>query len=438
MPDTDKVVTRIPVEQGTIADLRKHLDAAVNLELWTIPLYLTALSSIQSDDSSIVLPPRGPLNAGVATTVTRLIVSVAIQEMYHLQLAGNLARLFGVAPQLAWPIYKDRIPYVYSLPAGVTVKLGTANDLDILRLMVAVETPDHIDQPVNRGSSSVPEYAYIQYDAAGEPCYPSIGTLYSIVDQLAARFANDLATGAPQLANGLFTAWWGRTGLLDSGTVATAVDVIVEQGEGALGHQAAPITDPAALASDSDFTDPFFAENCFSHFERFTLALDNLGRGVTVWPTPSTADAAGGAQSRLSVLFRRLLDNLRSGWGGGKPDLSPMFVFRTAMSQVYQAGEIPAFAPPGPDSPGYDEVLAALAPPQDATWNANVRYFFTLTDAAGMQAAGLKTPDLSSQTSVKAGQANILAAIRNAMMPPGELNEWSPAQLKSFGDWKGD
>ncbi len=121
VPDVDKVVTRIPIAQGTLVDLHKHLLAASNLELWTIPLYLTALASIQSDESQILLPARGAMSSVVTTTVTRLIVSVALQEMYHLQLAGNLARLYGVAPKLDWPAYDGRIPYVEKLPAGVTV-----------------------------------------------------------------------------------------------------------------------------------------------------------------------------------------------------------------------------------------------------------------------------------------------------------------------------
>jgi hypothetical protein len=180
VPVTDPVVTRIPIAKGTFADLQTHLQAVANLELWTIPLYLTALASIQSDASRIELPPdrvRRPQRT--TTTVTRLLVSVALQEMYHLQLAGNIARMFGVVPRLDWPVYEGRIPYIIELPPGVTVALGTANDLDTLRLMLAVETPDDpYDGRGEPGARDVPVFPFIQYDAAGQPCYPSICTLY--------------------------------------------------------------------------------------------------------------------------------------------------------------------------------------------------------------------------------------------------------------------
>ena len=438
MPNVDKVVTRIPIAQGAVVDLHKHLLAASNLELWTIPLYLTALASIQTDELQIWLPARGAMSSAATTTVTRLIVSVALQEMYHLQLAGNLARLYGVAPKLDWPAYDGRIPYVENLPAGVTVKLGTANDVDTLRLMVAVETPSSIDEPVDPSNPDIPAFGFIQYDAMGEPCYPSIGALYSVAEQVGGRFRDQLAAGAPQIANGLFSAWWGKTGLLDRVTAAPAIDVIVDQGEGALGRQSAPLDDPNAIPDQRGYFDPFFAENHFSHVERFQLALDNAGRGVTVWPTTSPPERPGPAQARLSVVFANLLEGLRAGWKGERPDLGPMFLFRCALAQVYIAGEIPAFVRPGPASPSYSDTVAALAPEQGAAWGANVQYFFTYTDTASMKAGGIESPDLANQMSVKASQSAIAAVVTNAQMPPGELNVWPDAQVESFKNWGGN
>ncbi len=440
MPVVDPVKTRIPVAQGTFADLQKHLQAATNIELWTIPLYLTALASIKADASSIPHPP-GRMRAAAATTeatttVTRILVSVALQEMYHLQLAGNMTRMFGLVPRLDWPVYEGRIPYITDLPPEVTVKLGTANDLDTLRLLVAVETPDHLCRAASPTTPDVPAWHYIQYDAEGEPCYPSIGTLYSVVEQLAGRFGDHLDSGAPQIANGLFSAWYPRTGLLQPATVAAAIDIIVDQGEGALDRQRAPIDDPDAVPTQGSFEDPFFAENHFSHYERFDLALRNAGRGVTVWPTGPLHVAP--AQARLSVMFFKLVDNLRAAWAGAPPDLGPMFLFRAALAQVYAAGEIPGFTPVGGGSPSYANAVTVVAPPVGATWAEQVQYFFTYTDIDGMKANDVRSPNLADQASVAASQADILQVTANAQMPPGELNRWSPEQVTSFRGWKGD
>ena len=438
MPVVDPVTTRIPVARGTLADLQKHLQAATNLELWTIPLYLTALASIQSDASSIPLPPGRARHArSTTTTVTRLLVSVALQEMYHLQLAGNLTRMFGAVPRLDWPVYEGRIPYITELPAGVTVALGTANDLNTLRLMLAVEMPDPIEKPVGQEAPDVPAFPFIQYDAAGEPCYPSLGTLYSVVVQLADRFRDHLDAGAPQIANGLFSAWYEHTGVIQAATLDEAINIIVDQGEGAVGRQDAPLDDPEAIPDQRDYADPFFAENHFSHCERFQLALGNDTKGVTVWPTVPRTGASGPEQAHLSVIFSKLVEGLRAAWAGARPDLGPMFLFRGALAQIYAAGEVPAFSRVSAGSPSYDASVAAVAPPEGARWAQHVQYFFTYTDIEGMKANHVGSPDLGDQVSVAANQASILAVTANAQMPPGQLNVWSPAQVKSFAGWKG-
>jgi len=433
MSSIDPVTTRIPVNQGTPADLTIHLQAVCNLELWTIPLYLTALSSIREDRSSIPMPPRVPDR--YTSSVSRLIVSVAVQEMYHLQLAGNLSMMFGAAPRLDWPVYQGRIPYVSTLPDGVTVALGPANDAT-LRLMVAVETPDRIDSPVDPGTPDVPAFPSIQYDANHEPCYPSIGTLYSVVEQLANRFKrSELRSGAHQVANGLFSAWFPRTGVLNESTFDDAIDVIVDQGEGALGRQDAPLDDREAVPNQRGYRDPFFYENHFSHCERFSLALANGGKGLVLWP--SNPPGPTPQQAHLSVIFAELLSNLRAAWAGGRPDLGPMFLMRSALAQVFADGQLPALAPPAPGAPSYAESAASVAPPEGATWDRNVRYYFTQTEIAAMQANHVQSPDLGNQGSVLANQAAISALVSQAQMPPGELNAWSPEQVNSFGAWKG-
>src|SRR5438045_4924774 len=100
---------------------------AVDVELFTIPLYMGSLYSIQgthqiTGDNDFY---KGRLWPGPATTADpktpnehafNLIYSVFIEEMLHLQMAANIASALGVKPtftslspqpDLAWTCYGD-------------------------------------------------------------------------------------------------------------------------------------------------------------------------------------------------------------------------------------------------------------------------------------------------------------------------------------------
>src|SRR5579863_9826727 len=77
--------------------LHAHLHDAVNLELWTIPYYLSAMYSI-----------RDP-----SCDAYQLILSIVNQEMLHTQLICNLANAFGCLPRFATPVYGGpQIPHL--------------------------------------------------------------------------------------------------------------------------------------------------------------------------------------------------------------------------------------------------------------------------------------------------------------------------------------
>ena len=73
----------------TKEELHKHLQGAVDLELWTIPFYMSALYSIKN--------PADP--------TYRLIQSVVYQEMLHVELACNIANAYGLSPRFEVPEY---------------------------------------------------------------------------------------------------------------------------------------------------------------------------------------------------------------------------------------------------------------------------------------------------------------------------------------------
>jgi hypothetical protein len=124
-------------------------------------------------------------------------------------------------------------------------------------------------------------YPNIVYDAAGRPSYPSIGDLYSVIEQLANRFKAQMLPAATQIANGMFDDWYRVAGSITQKNVTEAVNIVVDQGEGAIGHQDAPIDDPNAIDNQNVFKHPYFNEDRLSHAERFALLQGNISQ-VTV------------------------------------------------------------------------------------------------------------------------------------------------------------
>ncbi|MEO8086686.1 MAG: ferritin-like domain-containing protein [Bacteroidota bacterium] len=70
----------------TKKELYEHLQHAVDVEFWTIPLYLTALYSIKG------LKTQRKENYPDAA---KLIQSVVIQEMLHLEIVANICNALG-------------------------------------------------------------------------------------------------------------------------------------------------------------------------------------------------------------------------------------------------------------------------------------------------------------------------------------------------------
>jgi len=141
--------------------------AAVNVENFTIPLYLAAMSSIQGTHTISNPLAQGRLWPGMSTTAgTTLtsnqrayntVFSVFIQEMLHLQLAANLATVLGASPQFfdktllqnangGWACYGPTlttIPHIVDLTdttsfANVKVNLA-ALTTEQIQLFLAIE-----------------------------------------------------------------------------------------------------------------------------------------------------------------------------------------------------------------------------------------------------------------------------------------------------------
>lgn len=196
--------------------LRQSLHAAVQLELATLPPYLTALWSINDG--------YGPATAGITAVVK--------EEMLHMVLAGNMLRAVGGQVSLAGPVYPGHLPG--NVMPGLVVPLMKLSKAS-LAVFMKIEHPDQ---------------SPFTTDADGNT-YPTIGAFY---DAILAAFeaVSPALSGAHQLTGTVGGHAFGPTDTLDK--VRHAIHEIQEQGEG---------------ASGSPFTDPEFGHE-LSHFARFS------------------------------------------------------------------------------------------------------------------------------------------------------------------------
>ena len=194
-----------------IAALRAIAQMAVNVELFTIPLYMTSLYSIQGFHTITGAKTnfyQGRLWAGAKTTAAptttnekafNIVFSVFIQEMLHLQMAANMATAIGVTPTFTgaplqdgnggWLCYgKDKsvIPGIIDLKdtdahEDVAVNVGPLNDAT-LRLFLAIEQPEN-DARSNIKKDKIDDYfpkVPFKTWAAGDalPLFGTIGWMY--------------------------------------------------------------------------------------------------------------------------------------------------------------------------------------------------------------------------------------------------------------------
>lgn len=194
-----------------IAAVRWIAQCAVNVELFTIPLYMTSMYSIAgyqitSKDNDFYKGRRWP---GMATAVVpskntgewpqanqeafNTIFSVFIEEMLHLQMAANIATAIGpkhdpddphpkpnviftskdLQKDYGWICYGPKqtvIPYIVDLKdtdvyANVVVNFGPLNDNSI-NLFLAIEEPTESahEKIVRNKGRYFPEVPFTDFD----------------------------------------------------------------------------------------------------------------------------------------------------------------------------------------------------------------------------------------------------------------------------------
>lgn len=140
-------------QQWTKELVQSHAQVAVAIEFYTIPFYLTALTSIDKTSTDYT-------SSTTNQDIYAAIESVVLEEMLHLQLAANLCIALDTTPNFTAPQYGVPIPYLkpddpdtkhYRL---INAELGPL-DKTRLQTMLDIETPTTLENQDSDESTSI-------------------------------------------------------------------------------------------------------------------------------------------------------------------------------------------------------------------------------------------------------------------------------------------
>lgn len=228
-------------------ELVAALQLAVGLELSTIPVYLTALYSIEDGH-----------NADAIETIR----SVVMEEMLHMVLAANILSALGTRPStdpVTFKTFKD-VPPVPSYPYPIQLIDG------IGALEVRPFTPQAVDGFVKiehpfHGAASLRD---ITRDGGG---YPTIGEFYRAISAALDAHCTDADFGGDrhQVAAGEYYGGAGDVIQVTSlATAKKAIEEIIDQGEGLPPQH---LAEPAVVVSTEDRLNSGWT--MYSHYARF-------------------------------------------------------------------------------------------------------------------------------------------------------------------------
>lgn len=320
----------VPTHQRDDRWLEKGLQAAVELEMSTIPPYLYAAWSIDADQD-----PSGTRD---------VIVDIAKEEMLHMGIACNLLGSIGGQPRImrTAPRYPTHLPK--HIHKGLQVGLEPLSRDLLLRTFMAIEEPaTHV---VN-DPESVPSHSML------------IGEFYDAVQHAFEARSPDFSTARQiDLDDSFFKGSFVVANLDD---VRTGIDLIKRQGEGTSAVPFENRAEPEELAH-------FYQFGEIAHDHRLTRTAPFTYTGdVVQMPavrTVAPADPTAPVATQFNRLYSDLLGDLERAWDGGGSDalgdaVGKMFALGGAAERMIRQGVGPPFvvvdasgSPLGPPDPG--------------------------------------------------------------------------------------
>jgi len=306
--------------------LRAHLQGVVDLELWTVPYYMSAMYSVKD-------PTSEPY---------RLVEDVVHEEMLHVQLAANMANAFGLRPQFTAPRYHGhRVPHIdFALDVPNPVETYKPYSAEIGPLDEArVNTMCLIEYPEWR-TARQPE---LREDHSR---YGSIAEFYDAVRAGMRQLRAHVRGGVNQVDEfGLFYNEFpdqtvtrdGDDGYLEA---LSLIGLITDQGEG-------QSEGDLSVAPEHQNTADGFHES-WTHFRKFTL-IRNAGKWPETFagvPDPPPGSPGHEAQETLVADFGGFLATLDRMFGGEEPaDFgAQMAKLGGDILTCWQRGAVPRFS----------------------------------------------------------------------------------------------
>lgn len=385
--------------QQVLSCLHAHLNAICAVEFYTIPLYLTATYSfsVAAGNSSYQFTPSDNCDGSsnpqtLFWWMQQKSLSVAVQEMYHLQCASNIANAAGFHPSLDPSAFDWSGP----IPHLSSVKGVGLNSLpEVLDVLIGIETPN--------GGTFPPPNIEVEYDSISA-LYHATLTLLDIV--VAAESLLPLQPGpvlgggspqaplvAPDQMNYLtFQSRYTYTVVRCADDIAHLANAVSFQGEGSgvVADFAASFPNLAKVLQAGDDGSNgqvptqyqpskgsrFARWDCVSHYQRFVAlkamiasnrdyanAAGQLPAGRSVFNAIGTPDpdrpawvaSAAALQNCINLAYSRTLDVINQGMvaGGGLDPSNPgsrytftqvMTSFKYLIPQLWQWGQVPTFS----------------------------------------------------------------------------------------------
>jgi len=300
-----KTIAQFVKDRITIlSDLQDALETAMQLEFSTIPPYLCAQWSINSDPSD----------------VADMIEGIVVQEMYHFALAGNMLTAIGGVPNIANAAFIPSYP-TNVLPGGIPQKLAV--DLQPL-------TPEQAQIFMQ---IEYPEFPPVALAAAPA----TIGAFYDTI-------ADGFTMVSPTINPNAFAVNSGEaTPIKSIADALAAISLIKGEGEGTSGSPDQPPTGNMTFAHyyvfKEIFTQKTLVQNAAGNWSFTGAAIQfpttfNFQQS-TVTPSPSLA---------FNQAVSQLLIGLQACWtSGAKPNIGAMFNLQTLGVGLIKQGVRPEF-----------------------------------------------------------------------------------------------
>lgn len=350
---TDEPKIRI----GDREELLYMLAEAAAIEHNVMCCYLYGIWSLKRGEQDGLTPEQAKVVAGWKRHMTL----VAIEEMTHLALVGNLTVAIGGAPHFSRPNFP--IPAGYH-PAAVDLELmGFSHAL--------VDHAIFLERPEGIQIDDAPEFVHpAEYHRAmpkntitpAAQDYDTIGHLYRGIyhgfDVLARRYGEaNLFAGAVEDQIGPADAPLpGLCTVSDLTSAHAAIETIVEQGEGAAEHTEEShyqkFLEVRAALDEMLATDPDFAP---AHpVARNPVSREPMNGNNRVWITDPEAVQVLDIANALYNMMLRLLVQSYGRDPGEEGEHKRLFVTlsREMMSVLTPVGEYLCTLPAGPEHPG--------------------------------------------------------------------------------------